>query len=110
MYIHGAILTAYICMQIRITVFIRIQFSKLSLFNTLPSLFTSEHPLSPLRSLQADTLYSEAVGLGLFPSQWQRPVVYERGLRAAPFWSTAELQAYKTELTRVMSQLEEIKK
>ena len=58
---------------------------------------------------QADTLYSNAVSHGLFPSQWQRPVMYERGLRAVPFWSTPELQAYNSDLSRVMSQLEEIK-
>lgn len=82
--------------------------------STASYVFSLLHPYSDMRTLppshpQADTLYSRAVSHGLFPSQWQRPVMYERGLRAVSFWSTPELQAYKSDLSRVMSRLEEIK-
>ena len=84
-----------------------VQQAILTVYYTLPSLVHS-YTFPP--HLQADALYKEAVSHGLFPSQWQRPVIYERGLRAAPFWSTQDLRAYGTELSRVMTQLAEIKK
>lgn len=52
------------------------------------------------RSEEAFALYGEAVGLGVFPSVWQRSLMNEPGLTASPWWSPEDT-GYMTDFTRI---------
>lgn len=56
---------------------------------------------------QAFVLYGEAVGLGVFPSVWQRSVLTEPGLTASPWWSPQDT-GYMTDFTRIEKAMENI--
>jgi aspartate beta-hydroxylase len=59
---------------------------------------------------ESDALYEKAAEDGVFPSQWQRPLIYEKGLKAEPFWTTAGLPSYSAPLERIHNHLESIKR
>lgn len=64
-------------------------------------------PVIILSANQAFALYSEAVGLNLFPSLWQRSVRNEPGLTAAPWWSVKDT-GYMPDFTRIEKSMDNI--